>query len=70
MTKPEKPFSSLFNEPTRVPIGTGRRHLAPPGECAFCDRMRAEGADFFPDHDASSRCQSGAHDHCTCDTCF
>lgn len=25
---------------------------------------------FAPRHKASSRCQSGKHSHCTCDTCF
>ena len=25
---------------------------------------------FAPRHKASSRCQSGKHPHCTCDTCF
>ena len=25
---------------------------------------------FFPPHRASSLCQSGGHNHCTCDTCF
>lgn len=25
---------------------------------------------FAPGHKASPRCESGQHDHCTCDTCF
>jgi hypothetical protein len=25
---------------------------------------------FAPRHKASSRCRSGSHSHCTCDTCF
>lgn len=25
---------------------------------------------FAPHHKASSRCQSGKRNHCTCDTCF
>ena len=25
---------------------------------------------FAPRHKASSRCESGKHAHCTCDTCF
>lgn len=25
---------------------------------------------LMPPHDASSRCESGKHSHCTCDTCF
>lgn len=51
------------------PFGS-RRPLAEPGECAFCDRMRAEGVSFHPYHDASMNCQSGKRSHCTCDTCF
>jgi hypothetical protein len=43
---------------------------APPGECSYCDAERARGNTFFPSHDASPRCQSGRHNHCTCDTCF
>lgn len=23
-----------------------------------------------PNHDASPRCESGGHEHCSCDTCF
>ena len=45
----------------------GRRHKLPVGECASCDR---ETSDFHPSHDASDRCESGKHSHCTCDTCF
>ncbi len=38
--------------------------------CTFCDRMKAEGCAFFPMHDASHCCESGGHNHCTCDVCF
>lgn len=44
-----------------------RRCLLPVGECAYCDANRDE---MMPPHDASSRCESGKHPHCTCDTCF
>jgi hypothetical protein len=47
-----------------------RRHKAEPGECTFCDQMRAEGREWHPDHDASRNCQSGKRAHCSCDTCF
>jgi len=47
-----------------------RRHKAPVGECAYCDRERKAGTDFHPSHDASSGCQSGKRPHCTCDSCF
>jgi hypothetical protein len=43
---------------------------APEGECAYCDRLRAERSTYHPNHNASPRCQSGRRDHCTCDTCF
>lgn len=52
--------------PQRAP----KRHKAPPGECTTCDRERAQGNDFHPSHDASDRCESGKHAHCSCDTCF
>ena len=47
-----------------------RRTKAEPGGCAYCDRMRASGEDFHPSHDASRNCQSGGHEHCSCDRCF
>lgn len=46
------------------------RHKAEPGECLYCDRERAAGNHFHPPHDASPRCESGKHSHCSCDTCF
>lgn len=49
---------------------TPHRHKAPEGECAYCDRERAQGVNFHPPHDASPNCESGKHSHCTCDTCF
>jgi len=47
-----------------------KRHKAQPGECVYCDGERAAGNDFHPSHDASDRCESGRHSHCSCDTCF
>ena len=59
---------------------TERRHKAPKGECRTCDeeREREEAVQatgrttfpFHPSHDASHRCESGKHNHCSCDTCF
>ena len=46
-----------------VPIR--RQHV--PG-CTYCDRFQP--TEMFPPHDASDRCESGKHNHCTCDTCF
>lgn len=34
--------------------------------CATCARDGRHG----PSHDASERCESGGHPHCSCDTCF
>jgi hypothetical protein len=47
-----------------------KRHKAPEGECTYCDRERAENNNYHPSHDASERCESGKHSHCSCDTCF
>lgn len=46
------------------------RKKAGPGECSRCDEFRAQGEDFHPNHYASSRCESGGRNHCTCDVCF
>jgi hypothetical protein len=37
--------------------------------CPTCDRD-PEGRALMPPHDASDRCESGKHPHCSCDTCF
>ena len=47
-----------------------RRHKLPPGECKTCDRERWLSNEFHPSHDATERCKSGKHNHCSCDTCF
>ena len=68
-TRPEMPADLVAAvEALRGP--GGRRHKMPPGECAFCDREREAGSSFHPSHDATDHCQSGKHDHCTCDSCF
>lgn len=53
--------------PTTPPRRRGR---APEGECRYCDEARAFNENFHPPHDASPNCESGGHNHCTCDTCF
>lgn len=50
--------------------GVSRRHKAPEGECATCDREREACNSFHPPHDASPNCESGKHNHCSCDMCF
>lgn len=48
-----------------LPRGTPQRRR---GECAYCDEYGDDPN--MPYHDASPRCESGKHPHCTCDTCF
>jgi len=38
--------------------------------CVYCNRMKSLGSTFFPRHEASDRCLSGGHPHCTCGTCW
>lgn len=45
-----------------------RYQRLPPGECKYCDEHRDD--QMMPPHYASTRCESGQHTHCTCDTCF
>lgn len=47
-----------------------RRAKAPEGECLTCAKERKKGNSFHPPHDASASCESGKHNHCSCDTCF
>lgn len=47
-------------------------HIAPLGQCEYCDRERANNNTFFPSHKEYSFCRSypGGMSHCTCDSCF
>jgi hypothetical protein len=45
-----------------------RLRFAAPGTCRYCDQCRTDP--MMPYHEASDRCESGKHNHCTCDTCF
>lgn len=40
----------------------------PKGECQYCDLYRDDS--LMPPHTASKNCESGQHDHCTCDVCY
>lgn len=60
----------IFNDALKPLTPPARRHKAPEGVCRGCDEERAKGNDFHPPHDASSRCESGKHNHCSCDACF
>lgn len=44
----------------------GKPHPKYP-DCQSCLSQSIFGG---PDHEASPRCRSGRHAHCTCDTCF
>lgn len=45
-----------------------RTEAAPIGDhCSVCEKYAGQ---FAPAHDASPRCQSGGHNHCSCDVCF
>ena len=35
--------------------------------CTYCDQQTTL---YFPSHDASPRCESGKHNHCSCNVCF
>jgi len=37
--------------------------------CPTCDRD-PEAKQMMPPHDASEHCESGKHEHCSCDSCF
>ena len=52
--------------PARVEAAHAYRR--PHGECAYCDDYGDDP--MMPSHDASPRCESGRHPHCTCDTCY
>jgi len=45
-----------------------RRHYV--AGCKLCDDLRTESEPYHPPHDASKRCESGGHNHCTCSRCF
>ena len=49
----------LYNPPRRIRFTVG---------CAYCKAHASDA--MMPHHDASPRCESGKHNHCTCDTCF
>jgi hypothetical protein len=54
-------------EPDPVP-NLVRRVSRKPG-CPTCD-TDPDGKAMMPPHEASSKCESGKHTHCSCDTCF
>lgn len=38
--------------------------------CAYCQKMAERQEKYFPKHDASDKCESGRHTHCTCEVCW
>jgi len=57
---------ALTGYDTAFPEIVLRRHWVV--NCAYCDAHRDDK--MMPYHDASDRCESGKHDHCTCDACY
>lgn len=49
---------------------TVKGHVRYYNDCGQCESYRRIGITFFPDHKAMSSCESGGHDHCTCDFCW
>lgn len=50
-----------------------RKRLSPTGRVAIdetCETCRTYRGQMAPPHQASKNCESGGHDHCTCDVCF
>lgn len=37
-------------------------------DCRTCAKLK--DGELAPPHDASERCESGKHTHCSCDQCF
>lgn len=50
-------------EEAKAKFGNNKAHP----DCDYCLTVSVFGG---PSHEASPRCRSGRHDHCTCDTCF
>jgi hypothetical protein len=40
------------------------------GNCPYCVSCLSKGDKYFPRHNASMNCESGGHDHCSCDICY
>ena len=38
--------------------------------CNYCQASKEANDSMMPPHFASSRCQSGGKNHCTCGTCY
>ena len=65
-TKPKDPMEDYANLKFH-PEGGGRLYVV---GCAYCERERMTGNDFFPSHVPSGGCRSGKRPHCTCDSCW
>jgi hypothetical protein len=68
-TPAEGPDYRLHDVETGEVIWSDLRQFGWTRVCSECDRVKANGG-FGPPHNASPRCESGGHNHCTCDTCF
>jgi hypothetical protein len=65
--------SDVFKEINRIfdeaaPQAGGRLRRMPVGKCNYCDQHGDN--QMMPPHQPSRNCESGKHNHCTCDVCF
>jgi hypothetical protein len=58
-------FDRIFD---RAAKSKPRCYVMTRGGCPTCDKYIP--GDIMPPHDASCRCESGKHKHCSCDICF
>ena len=49
-------------------FGLSHKRLYRSDDCAYCQAHKDDS--MMPPHQASSNCESGRYDHCTCDTCY
>jgi hypothetical protein len=58
-------IDAIMGRDRKIVEAASQRRYRIPG-CPTCELYRNEG----PWHDASPRCESGHHNHCTCAKCF
>lgn len=61
-------YGSNLTELDGIKVFLTGRKIAWRADCSYCI-LHAPGS-MMPSHTASEMCQSGKHNHCTCDTCF
>jgi hypothetical protein len=69
MTAERDGYRVLDEDPDHPSLGlVSTKRVTRDESCPYC-QLHQPGA-MYPPHDASPRCESGGHPHCTCDTCF